>query len=385
MNHRQRTLAVLNYERYDRLPIVHFGFWEQTLTRWAHQGHISHAPPETRKDGMPGEHAVAKKLGFDFNWNTRFSPKLRLYPPFAQDVLKEYPDGTRDVVDSEGVVVREKPGAHCFPTRIKHLLQDRASWEEHYQPRLQFSLERITHCDVLTPNGMVPFQQGGLQYLQSTDREYPMGLYCGSLIGQIRNWLGVEGLSYFMVDDPGLLDEIIDTSAELAYRCIEAVLRTGARFDFGHYWEDICFKNGPLVSPKFLADKVGPHYRRISRLLKRHDIHIVSLDCDGMIDSLVPVWLANGVNTMFPIEVGTWHGSPAPWREQYGRSLLGVGAMNKNVLAQDRAAIDAEIERLKPLVAMGGYLPCPDHRITPEASWEKVQYYCDKMRATFCR
>ena len=27
MNNRERTLAVLRYQPYDRLPIVHFGFW----------------------------------------------------------------------------------------------------------------------------------------------------------------------------------------------------------------------------------------------------------------------------------------------------------------------------------------------------------------------
>jgi len=31
--------------------------------------------------------------------------------------------------------------------------------------------------------------------------------------------------------------------------------------------------------------------------------------------------------------------------------------MNKNVFAQDRAAVDAEIDRLADLVALGGYIP----------------------------
>ena len=31
MTNRQRALAVLNYQSYDRLPIVHFGFWRETL------------------------------------------------------------------------------------------------------------------------------------------------------------------------------------------------------------------------------------------------------------------------------------------------------------------------------------------------------------------
>jgi uroporphyrinogen decarboxylase len=37
----------------------------------------------------------------------------------------------------------------------------------------------------------------------------------------------------------------------------------------------------------------------------------------------------------------------------------------------------------KPLVELGGYIPCPDHRIPPDAEWELVQYYCERMRRVF--
>jgi hypothetical protein len=115
-------------------------------------------------------------------------------------------------------------------------------------------------------------------------------------------------------------------------------------------------------------------------LLESYGIDIVSLDCDGKIDALVPTWVENGVNTMFPIEVGTWNASIEPWRHQFGKTVRGVGGMNKTVFAHDRSAIDAEIERLKRLVDLGGYIPCPDHRIPPDAEWDLVCYYCDKMR-----
>ncbi len=383
MNHRERTLAVLNYQPYDRLPVLHFGFWPELLDRWAAEGHIPAAPMDTRRDGMPGEMDIAQKLGFDFNWNTRFSPEVRLFPWFEEKVVRQYPDGGRDVMDSEGVIVHTKPGIRCIPTEVEHLLKDRRAWEQHYKPRFAFRPERITSAPVHTPAATLTYEQGGLDYLRRSDREYPLGVYCGSLIGQIRNWLGVEGLSYLMVDDPGLFDEMAATAADTAYTTLEALLKTGATFDFGHYWEDVCFRSGPLVHPRIMAEKIGPHYRRISDLLARYGIRFTSLDCDGLIDSLIPAWLDNGVNIMFPIEVGTWNGHITPWREKYGRGLLGVGGMNKNILARDRAAIDAEIERLRPMVALGGYIPCVDHRISPEATWDNVRYYCDRMHAVF--
>jgi len=92
----------------------------------------------------------------------------------------------------------------------------------------------------------------------------------------------------------------------------------------------------------------------------------VTVDCDGRIDRFVPIWLECGVNTMFPIEVGYWNASIAPWRAQYGKDLRGVGGMNKKVFSMDYAAVDRELERLKPLVELGGYIPCPDHRIPPD-------------------
>ena len=132
--------------------------------------------------------------------------------------------------------------------------------------------------------------------------------------------------------------------------------------------------------PSMFDEYVGPHYKRITDLLHSHGIDIISVDCDGWIDRLIPTWPKNGVNTMFPIEVGTWNASIAPWREQYGRELRGVGGMNKTVFSRDRAAVDAEIERLRPLIELGGYIPCPDHRIAPDAKYENVQYYCDRMQ-----
>ena len=191
--------------------------------------------------------------------------------------------------------------------------------------------------------------------------------------------LGVENLAYLQADDEDLYIEIIDTIGNIAYENAKAVFSTGIKVDFAHYWEDICFKNGPLVNPAIFEEYVYPHYRKISDLLLENGVDIVSLDCDGCIDKLVPIWLKAGVNTMFPIEVGTWEANIKPWREQYGKDLRGVGGMDKRVFAQDYAAVNKEVERLKSLIDLGGYIPCPDHRIAPDAKWENVQYYCEKM------
>ncbi len=367
MNNRQRAMAILNYEDFDRLPLVHFAFWDETVLKWVREGHLT--PAQGRDYNL-----VGRMLGFDFDWFENVAMPVHgmnpLFPPFEPKLVEEMEDGSRKVLDGYGAITLQKADATGIPHEFDHTLKDRKSWEEHYVHRLQVTPERVNMALMESLK-------------DDSERDEPIGLYCGSLIGEIRNCLGIVGLSYLQVDDADLMDEIVDTFAEVCYRIVEQSLASGAKFDYAHYWEDICYKNGPLISPKFFREKIGPHYRRISELLWAHDIRIVSLDCDGKIDALVPTWVENGVNTMFPIEVGTWKASIVPWREQFGRELRGVGGMDKKVFAYDYAAVDAEIERLKPLVELGGFIPCPDHRIPLDAKWENVQYYCDRMRRVF--
>jgi hypothetical protein len=386
MNNRERTQAALNYEAYDALPVVHFGYWRETLQRWTNEGHISEEERRGWQDGNEFDHAVSGRLGFDFNWYTLFQWEWRLYPRLEKKVIEELPDGGRKVINEDGVIVIEKTGITSISTEIDHTLRDRASWEEIFKPRLQFSPERIRVARANMGKHSVRLAEdyeGGIELLRQHVSPNPVALHCGSLLGMIRDWLGLMGLSYLMADDPELLYEMLDTVAELEFQGVRAALATGAQFDYAMFWEDMAYKGGPLVNPKLFRDRLAPNYKRITELLAQSGITIVSLDCDGVIDKLIPIWLENGVNTMFPIEVGTWNASIAPWRERFGRAVRGVGGVDKRIFGKDRAAIDAEIERQRPLVALGGYIPCPDHRIPGDAKWELVQYYCDRVRAVF--
>jgi len=384
MTDRERVLAVLNYESYDRLPIVHFGFWRDTLIKWQREGHLSAEEAEQWADGTPVDAAIGKKLGFDYNWFSVFMNRgdCFLRPAFEEKVIEELPDGLMKVLNPDGVVVLRKQDTVSIPAEVDHTLKTRKDWEEHYVHRLQYSDDRVMASMTRVNDRQVRFDRGGLEFLQKDQRDYPYGLYCGSLFGVIRNTVGLTGVSYLYVDDEPLYTEMIDTVGDLCYCCVKTALESGAKFDYAHFWEDICSKSGPLVTPAVFAEKVGPHYKRITELVNSYGINIVSLDCDGQIDTLIPTWFDNGVNTMFPIEVGTWGASLAPWREQYGKELRGVGGMNKNVFSRDFSAVDAEIERLKPLIELGGFIPCPDHRIAPDGKWDNVRYYCDKMRKT---
>lgn len=370
MNNRERALAVLNYQIYDRMPVVHFGFWPETLEKWAREGHITIEEAREWWDGNDSDFSVTKKMGFDFNWHSCFWWDSVLKPVFERKVLRIREDGSREVQNVDGVTILERDEAGSIPGEIDHILKDRKSWETDYLPRMQWSMDRISWENL---NHLPVF----------SERKQPFGLFCGSLWGRIRDITGLVGLSYLMADDPDLVEEILDTTANLCFQGTKALLETFDDFDFIHFWEDICYREGPLINPKYFYKHVGPYYKKITDLAREHGINICTVDCDGKIDKLIPTWLDNGVNTMFPIEIGVWNADFSIWRKQFGRELRGVGGVNKVVLSRDFEAIDEEIERLRPLVDLGGYIPCFDHRIPPDAKWENVLYYTDRMHQVF--
>lgn len=370
MTYRHNVLNILNYRPYENMPVVNFGYWEETLEKWMHEGHITNEEYESyckEYDNSPGDQRIMERLGFDFNWNACIGAEVGLFPKFDIKVLEEFEDGSRIIRDEYGLIVKDKPSVVGIPAEIGTTLVDRKAWEKYYLPGMQYSDDRMD-MQMLSP------------YMDDAERKIPIGLHCGSLIGTMRNYLGVEQLSYLYMDDKGLFVEIANTFADISYKCTEVMLKAGIKFDYAHFWEDICYKNGPLVNPSVFKEVIAPNYKKITNLLSSYSIDIVSVDCDGCIDALLPIWLENGVNTMFPIEVGTWGGSIGNWRSTYGKTLRGVGGMNKTVFATDKAGVDKEIERLKPLIEIGGYIPCPDHCIPPDAIWENVQYYCDRLR-----
>lgn len=370
MNTRERCMNILHYKDADRMPAVHFGYWKEVLAEWAEQGHISkELAVSARGDGSAGQRELDKIIGWDCNWHNLVGASMGLSPAFEQKVLEVLPDGCQRVVTKKGVIERVKPGIVSIPSEDDYLLKDREAFETLFKPKMQFFDSRI-NSEKIKAVFNEKYEQG-----------IPVGLNLGSVMGQIRDITTVMGMSYLLYDeDEDLFADIVDTYAEMQYKCAEAVLALGLPFDFAHYWEDVCFKNGPLLSPSVFNELTAKHYKKRNELCHKYGIDIISLDCDGVTEALIPTWIENGVNVLFPIEIGTWGDQFEPARKKYGEQLLGVGGMDKTAFRKDKAAVDAELERMKRLASMGGFIPCPDHRIMPGSKFELVQYYAEEIK-----
>jgi uroporphyrinogen decarboxylase len=335
-----------------------FGFWDETLVLWEEQGYPHGANPD---------------LYFDMDPQWIVAPVNQgLSPGFPFTVLEDR-GKTRVVRDGNGVVKEEGGFLGSIPRHLDHTLKDRASWEREFKPRL---------------NGADPSRQPvdfgeKVARYNAPDRDYPLGLGAGSLYGWLRDWMGMENLSMLIYDDRTLFEEMVETVADCIIASNTPILEAGVRFEFASMWEDMCYRGGPLLSPRLFRQILVPNYRRITEQLKRYGCDVVVVDCDGDISLLAPLWLEAGVNCMFPIEVGVWNADPVAYRQQYGREMLMIGGVGKRTLAGPKEGIAREIDRLTPLVQEGGYIPTPDHRVPPDVPLENYRFYLEQARCAW--
>ncbi|MCX5642195.1 MAG: hypothetical protein NTY10_03020, partial [Candidatus Omnitrophica bacterium] len=278
---------------------------------------------------------------------------LNLYPVFEEEILRET-DAYRIRKTEEGIVQQEWKNKSCIPRFLEFTLKTARDWPE-YKKRLQPHPDRI-------PSDI------SQHFKKAEESGLPIVFPSASLMGWIRDWMGIANMSYLMYDD-------------LTCWAIDQVfpkMKTKPDMAFG--WEDICGKNGPLVSPAIFKRYVAPGYRKIRGKLEEFGVELLGVDCDGDVAPLLGPWLDSGVNCQFPIEIGTWNADPMECRKKYGKELRIVGGFNKLMLEKGPMEIDAEIERRLPLIKEGGFVVMPDHGITPGTSLANYKYYLERIR-----
>lgn len=351
MHTRELFLNIMNYGAFDRMPVFHWNGWAETVARWVGEGlpadesrHCAFLEADPLPPGVP--------------------INLNLFPLFEEEILEET-SGYRLVRQEDGVIARHSARGSSIPQYVDYLLKGRDTWPE-YQKRLQPDPGRIP-----------PDLDAAVAALKA--RNQPVALCTGSMVGLLRNWMGAENFCITCCEDPEFVAEVADTMANLICWAIDLV-GPKIQIDLGWAWEDICFRTGPLIQPRVFEQAAVPAYRKVSDRLRAHGCTLHMVDCDGWIEPLIPLWLEGGVNVMFPLEIGAWNADPAALRRTFGKEMRILGGIDKMVLEQDRAAIDAEIERRRPLMAEGGMIPLPDHVITPGTSLDNYRYYLDQIR-----
>ena len=380
MNARERFLNVMNFRQPDRNLLWEMGYWSDTLERWYGEG----LSPRTLARRNPGEGIrgesfahdefstsrvrdtdVHDALGFDAGFlclPVNCGPE----PAFEATVFEE----TETYVicqDEYGVKKKLSKQGASTPEFLGWQIENRADFERLKAERLRPELERRVPANWPELLG---------QYGQ---RDYPLvigGYPCG-FYGMLRYLMGEERLLLKVYDEPDLVGEVMSFLADFWIDLWDQVF-VEITPDCAHFWEDMAYRSGPLISPAMFRQFMTPCYRRVTAFLKDRGVKIILVDSDGNLDELIPLFLEAGITGIFPIEIQAGNDLLAI-RKQYP-ALQILGGIDKMKISQGKAAIDQELAKVPWMLRVGGYIPHVDHLVHPQISWSDFGYYRRRLK-----
>ena len=360
MTDRERFNRQMHYQSVDRSFNMEFGYWDENFIEW---------DIFVNNDIKSNEEA---DIFFSFDrieaiWGSAF-----MSPPIEEREV-EVRDNKRIIINEDGLLA-EIP-LEASGSTIPHYLKSSIATPEDWK-RI-----KEKHFDLRHAGRIINIEEIKKRIPTDEERDFPLGIDCGSMIGKIRDMLTFEGLAYAIYDYPEMVEDMVETVCQAVENSMDQLLPR-FKFDYASGWEDICFNHGPIVSPDFFKEVVVPRYKRINKKLKKHGIDIWYTDCDGDVRLLIPSFLESGINCLFPFEVNSCT-HPGELLEEYDGELRIMGGVDKMRLGEGPEAIKKYLQSLEKYVIKGGYIPFCDHRCPPNVKLEYYLYYLDLKERMF--
>lgn len=386
MTDRERYREICLFQRAND-PFLGIGIWEETADRWLAEGmqvssidnmkEISELliGNQDRRGWLRPNAAIT---GMGKKWGAPWI--VALDPMYERNIIQE--DGEHVIeIDYDGTVaMRRKENDSSIPMIMEYPVKDRKSWNE-FKKRLDpFSPGRWPEgWNIMTEQTLGYQPKAELAGQSFEKRDFALGMTVLSLYGNPRNYMGLENLSIAIFENPALVEEMVEWQAYLSYEMIKKVYEAGITLDWAWIWEDMCYKKGPLVSPKWIKEFMVPRYRKIADLLRGNGCVDLICDCDGNVDEILPLFLDAGINGTYPLECAAGMDARKV-RKKFGKELIIHGNIDKRKLAQGKKEIDEELAKVKELLKIGGYFPGVDHEVPPDVPYKNIVYLLNEIR-----
>jgi uroporphyrinogen decarboxylase len=360
---RERYIQTLLFRPVDKVPFEPGGPRESTIANW-------------RTQGLPAgagwyEH-LFETLGLEIphtqDW-VDIGADFRMIPQFEEKVL-EHKGGHYIVQDWKGNIceisdrfdVTYLRTAKDFVTRawLKCPVQNRQDWE---RMKLRYDLN--------SPGRFAPDFADRCR--RAGGRDWPMTVGFSGPFWQMREWCGFEGLCLMMIEQPELVDEMADFWGRFVSAMLDRILGQVTP-DIVYFSEDMAYKAKAMISPAMARRFCQPCWVQWSRQARAAGVPVVSVDSDGYIGELIPLWIESGVNDCNPIEAAAQN-DIIEFRRRFGRTMAYRGGVDKRAMAKGGTAIREELSRLGPVVRDGGFIPSCDHGVPADVSWPNFVEY----------
>ncbi len=320
MNTRERFHAVMNFQEFDRLPILEWAsWWKDTIDRWNNEGMpIKKSDPESTMEIMRY-----------FDMDIYYQGWLR----------------------SRGVDT-PRPASHG--AGIMKTPEDYENIRKYLHPEMPFNRESWEKWAKIQEKGDVVlwFSLDGFFW-------FPRALF------------GIEAHLFSFYDQPELYHRINSELAEFHLRAIDQLCEICTP-DFMTFAEDMSYNNGPMISKELFDEFMKPYYLKVVPELKKRGIRVF-IDSDGDITQPAAWFEEVGIEGILPIEkqAGT---DLVELRKKHPDQLY-IGAFDKMVMNKGEEAIRNEFERLLPVARQGGFIISCDHQTPPGVSLDDYRLY----------
>ena len=228
--------------------------------------------------GMPAD------FGFGFGDTLEaLEVNLLFQPPFEIEVLEEEGQ-TQVVLDQCGVIKRVFKGR---PGELEQFLEypvaDRASWEA-LRPRLD--------ADEVDLDARLPADWAQRAAALNEQSDAPVVFGCSHLCGFfsfLRELMG-DRAYYAFYDAPDLVREILEVQVHRLTTLLARIARD-IRIDMQFIFEDMCYRNGPLVGPAPFREFLLEPYQSTIAAAKECGVRAFCVHSDGQVDVLIPLRL----------------------------------------------------------------------------------------------
>jgi len=175
----------------------------------------------------------------------------------------------------------------------------------------------------------------------------------------MREWLGFEGLCTAFIDQPDMINDMIQFHEEFIARLLEIIL-SKVKLYYVHISEDMAYKEKSMISPQMAREFLMTTWIGWGKIVHEAGCPIYDMDSDGYVGELIPLWIETGFHINDPVEIAAGNGIVA-FRETFGEKMAYLGGVDKRVISMGGDAIRNELEQLRPVIRSRGYIPSCDH------------------------
>lgn len=350
----ERFASALARKPVDVLPIA-ISPWGATVERWRREGYIGN------------EEDVAEHFGQDYRAGGGLNGVADLD---FQPVTIEETEETILTLDGNGAKLRRHKLHDSTPEHVDFTVKDRQGWEEHIKPHLlQVDRRRI------------PFEGYRNEKKFAAERQR---FFCWGGLAPFEQMHPVCGHEYMLTGmalDPDWVRDMVNTFADFTITHLETLFAEEGTPDGMFFFEDMGFKNRPFMSPTMYREIMQPGHTKLFDYSHSLGCKVIVHSC-GYVEPLVPGLIEAGMDCLQAMEVKAGMDLPKLFG-RFGDRIAFFGGIDvRTLISNDRAQIDAELEKKIPPVVTGGggYILHSDHSEPPEIDYETMRYFIDRGR-----